>query len=160
MRALRGFTLVEALLVVTVTLIVAAGALTLFARSHEQLGLRDAATRLAADISLAQRDAVARAEWRSVRFDDELGQYRVSGKSGTIVNPISHEDFIVDLRHVVPGVSIDLDSSGLPADSIAFAATGEATAAGNIALEGGDTRFEVIVAPGSGKITITETAGG
>jgi prepilin-type N-terminal cleavage/methylation domain-containing protein len=160
MRHGRGFTLVEVLLVVTISLIVAATALTLYARSHAQIGLREAAARLAADITLAQRDAAAHAEWRSVTFTDTLARYEVRGRSGTIVEPVSKRPFRVDLRALAPAVPIVLDTKGLPADSIAFGPTGEATAGGIVALEGSDTRFEVIVATGSGRITITETAAG
>jgi len=172
----RGFTLIEIL--VTVAILGIASTLVIPYMSNLPSFETEAATReIVADLSYAQSDAMARQTKRRVLFESDGSGYRLLGdgfvsNQDELYDPIAHNgdqqyiiNFTTDERFQnVVIESADFDSGNLfitydelggPIDSSGGPSTG-----GTIVVKGKDEKFQISVAPFTGRITVTKLSGG
>ncbi len=172
-RPIRGFTLIEILIVVT--LLGIAGALVIPAMgSTGALRIQAAVRTIVADITVAQSEAVAFQERRALVFNVEASSYRVISVPGNTLDPDSNtlydpsrrgglyavnfadEDRYGDAR--ITAASFDgqpaiiFDSMGGP---IADPGANTPSAGGTITVTGGGQTFIIRVEAFTGRVTVT-----
>jgi len=155
-RGDAGLTLVEVMIVVTLVALVATVAIAVLTPAQQQMGVEQAARQIAADLSFARQDAMARREARAVVFRPSSGAYVVRRDGVPIVHPIWRRAYQVDIDRLSPGVDLTLSSVTFPGDSVRFDVDGVPSAGGKVALQAHDTTYEITVAAGSGRITVAE----
>lgn len=135
--------------------VIASVAVTSLSGGSGQTAAHAAAQRVAADITFAQAEAMARHAVRIVAFDAAAEQYQLESEAGVIADPVSHLSFVIDLPSLYPGAGVDLslpDFGG--ASSLRFAASGAPLAGGEVRLYAGGEGWRVCVADLTGRITI------
>ncbi|NLG42078.1 MAG: prepilin-type N-terminal cleavage/methylation domain-containing protein, partial [Phycisphaerae bacterium] len=147
---LRGFSMVELVLVISIMLIVAGMAVPRFANSLTRNRVEAAAQRVVADLSLAQRHARLASVPQSVVFDPASSSYRLSG----LPDP-DHPglEYVVQLgaapyEATLPKINLGNDSS------ITFDAYGVPNKSGSVLVQCGEF-VRVISVDAAGRATVT-----
>ncbi len=171
-RPLRGYTLVEVLLVVTIMGV--AGAMV--APSLGQAGvlkIQAAVRMVVSDITFAQMDALGYQEQRAIVFDVENNRYTLVQVNGTTIDEETDalydpkgpsQRYMIDLNQevyggtVIESVEFDddhvliYDEMGGP---VASPGTSTLSDGGSIVLAGPHSRFRINVAAFTGRVTVT-----
>jgi type II secretory pathway pseudopilin PulG len=128
-----AFTLFELICVIVIAAIVGGVAIAMMGDSDSATALAGAQIVLQ-DLEFAQSEAIARRSPITVAFDVGAGTYTISDGSGPIINPITRQDYVVNLSQESGGGGVSLASANFGGgSSVSFNATGEPV------LPGGDT---------------------
>jgi len=160
---LRGFTLVEIIIVIVIISIAAAMVVPMMS-SADDIQLRSAANKLAADIEYAKSMAISRGDDYTVVFNESQESYQIENSSGVIGHPVRKGDPETDpmARYIeqfggtsrLSKVEIsDADFDG--ADSVTFDSIGSPDNGGTVTLTAGDDTIDVNVEAVTGYITIS-----
>ncbi len=148
-------TLVELLVMVTVIAVLAGAAISLLANGQGQIGVEEAAHRMAADLAFAQADAIANQADRRVVFDVAAERYHVMVGSTSLTHPVSKKPFDVDLAALYQGAGVDLAATTFSGDTLRFDARGKPNAGGSIDLTADGARWRIAVGASTGRVTLT-----
>lgn len=149
-----GFTLVE-LMVVMIILAIAAAMILPQAFGTSDLRAKSAARLVVADLEYAQNTAIVTQSNTTVTFDDSNNSYEVSNVSGTLIHPITHQEYEVDFdtKRGFDGVSIvavDFDGGF----SVTFDSLGAPDPDGTVDIGAGEHAYRVTVTPVTGRVTV------
>jgi Tfp pilus assembly protein FimT len=130
---LGAFTLFELLCVIAVAALVGGVAIAMMGDSDSTAALAGARIVLQ-DLEFAQSEAICRRSTITVEFNVGTGTYTISDASGPITNPITHQDYVVNLAQESGGGGVQLGSANFGGGSaVSFNSMGEPV------LPGGDT---------------------
>ncbi len=160
---IRGFTLVELLIVIAIISIAALTAIPMMS-SAAGMQIRSAANMLTADLEYAKSMAISRAQNFSVIFDVSADSYRIEDHDGNVLpHPVKKGfDYVIDFKNdgrlnKVDIISVDFDStSEVKFDYLGSPYNGSDTPlnSGVINLQAGGTTTTVIVEPVTGYVSI------
>ena len=161
-RALRGFTLVEILVVVVILGL--AGAIVVPSLTQPTaFSIQAAGRTVISDILIAQNDAVATQLPRSVVFDGSLNRYRLLDDQGTTLQMAwrsggTVSNYVVDFNNDTRfnGVRLEVGATGVETFTLTFNALGAPNAGGTLDLVSGNSRYRITIAPFTGRVTIAE----
>lgn len=162
---IRGFTLVELLIVVAIISIAALAAIPMMS-SAASMQIRSATNMLTADLEYAKSMAISRAQNFSVVFDVSADSYRIEDQYGNVLpHPVKKGfDYVIDFQNdgrlnKVDIISVDFDStSEVKFDYLGSPWNGNIPPtplnSGVINLQAGGTTTTVIVEPVTGYVSI------
>ena len=160
---IRGFTLVELLIVIAIISIAALTAIPMMS-SAASMQIRSAANMLAADLEYAKSMAISRAQNFSVVFDVSADSYQIEDQYGNVLpHPVKKGfNYVVDFQNdgrlnKVDIISVDFDStSEVKYDYLGSPYNGSGTPlnSGVVSLQAGGTTTTVTVEPVTGFISI------
>ena len=150
---LRGFSLIELVMVVCILAIMSAVVVPRFAQNRVRYRADVAALRVAADLKLARQRARQVSAAQTMSFTVAAGTYSLTG----LADP-DHPTatYTVDLReppYEVQVVSVDFGGDA----QLIFDGWGVPDSGGTVVLRGADCVKTVTVAAGTGRVTITES---
>lgn len=156
-RYVRGFTIIEILIVVVILAIAAMTAIPMMS-SAGSVQVRSVSNMIAADLEYAKSLAITKGQDFTVVFDTGGDSYRIEDQSGsTIAHPVKKGfDYVIDLQ-----------DEGLDKADIAgadFAGTSEVTFdylgspdnGGTVSVQGGGRTVTISVEAVTGYITVTD----
>ncbi len=151
---LRGFTLIEVIIVVVIISIAAAMVVPMMS-SADDIQLRSAANKLAADIEYAKSMAISRGDYYTVVFDETAENYEIQDSSGTTIDHPVRKDLYIEQFGGTSRLSkveiSDADFGG--ADSVTFDSLGCPNSSGTVTLAAGDDTIYVNVEAVTGYIS-------
>lgn len=153
----RGFTLIE-VLVVVVILAIAAAAVIPRLGSLGSVQATSAARMLVADLQYAQNEAVVAQKQVSVVFGigDSSG-YRLEDDDGTLTHPINKDVYTVLYAQSADLENVRVDSANFGGSgTLTFDALGAPLAGGSVTLTAGESSYRIDVSPVTGKVTATQ----
>ena len=160
---IRGFTLVELLIVIAIISIAALTAIPMMS-SAASMQIRSAANMLTADLEYAKSMAISRAQNFSVVFDASADSYRIEDQYGNVLpHPVKKGfNYVIDFQNdgrlkKVDIVSVDFDStSEVKFDYLGSPYNGSSTPLNNgvINLQAGSTTSTITVEPVTGYVSI------
>ena len=155
---IRGFTLVELLIVIAIISIAALTAIPMMS-SAASMQIRSAANMIAADLEYTKSMAISRGQNFSVVFDKAGDSYRIENQDGDVIaHPVKKGfDYVIDFRKdgrldKVDIAAVDFDSTG----KVAFDCLGSPDNGGNITLQAGGMTVKITVEPVTGFISIED----
>jgi prepilin-type N-terminal cleavage/methylation domain-containing protein len=161
--SIKGFTLVELLIVIAIISIAALTAIPMMS-SAAGMQIRSAANMLTADLEYAKSMAISRAQYFSVIFDVSAESYRIEDQYGNLLpHPVKKGfNYIIDFQNdgrlnKVDIVSVDFDTtSKITFDYLGspYNGTGGPLNSGVINLQAGGTTTTVAVEPVTGYVSI------
>ncbi len=129
----KAFTLIEMIFVIFIAGLVAGVALSMMGDSDSTTAAAGAQIVLQ-DLEFAQSEAIARRTEITVSFNIGSGTYTISDGGGPITNPVTKQDYVVDLASEVGGGGVSLSGASFGGGaSVSFNSLGEPV------LPGGDT---------------------
>lgn len=147
---MRGFTLIELVIVLTILAIVSGIAVPRFTNAQARYRADAAATRIRADLAFAQRQARFTSERRRIDFDLTLNKYalvRVNGEaSDTILDVVELADEPYQATILSANFGGDL--------SIEFDGFGTPDSGGSVQVQAGTHQRTVSIAADSGKASL------
>lgn len=153
--AVRGFTLIEILIVIVILAIAAMTAIPMMG-SAASVQIRSAGNMIAADLEYAKSLAISKGQNFSVVFDEGAESYSIVDQDGnTISHPVKKGfDYVIDFEDEGLGrVEIaDADFDG--ASQVQFDYLGSPDNGGTVHLQAGDMSATVSVEPVTGYITV------
>lgn len=164
-RLNAGYTLVEVLIVVTIMGMAAAIVVPNMLQGGT-LGVQAGARMIIADLLFAQNEAMAQQSTRRVVFDTDNNSYRVekydSGASAWVLeyNPSAsggenQQNYEIDFEEDGRFSGIEIVTADFGgSDTVAFDDLGNPSSGGSIELRFEDHRFEITVAPFTGRVTV------
>lgn len=152
----RAFTLIEVLIVVLIAGILAATVVPAML-SADSVQIVAAGRMLASDMQYAQTEAISTQTPVTVSFDPAGETYSLSNASGTLINPITGNSYIVVFSansslNDVDLVSADFDGAAF----VIFDEMGAPDASGSVTLQAGPHSLRVNVANATGTVTVVE----
>ena len=160
---IRGFTLVELLIVIAIISIAALTAIPMMS-SAASMQIRSAANMLTADLEYAKSMAISRAQNFSVVFDASADSYRIEDKDHNVLpHPVKKGfNYVIDFQNdgrlkKVDIVSVDFDStSEVKFDYLGSPYNGNDNPLNNgvINLQAGSTASTITVEPVTGYVSI------
>ncbi|HUU96714.1 MAG TPA: GspH/FimT family pseudopilin [Phycisphaerae bacterium] len=147
-----GFSLIELVTVVVIIALLASMAVPRFANSLAHRRVEAAARRIAADLALAQRRAVAASASQKVSFDVAANSYLLVG-----VQHLDHPEakYVVPLSDDPYGATIiKVDLGATDTQEIVFDGYGVPDSGGTILVEAGGNQKTVTVDPDTGRASI------
>jgi len=160
---IRGFTLVELLIVIAIISIAALTAIPMMS-SAAGMQIRSAANMLTADLEYAKSMAISRAQNFSVVFDVSADSYRIEDQYGNVLpHPVKKGfDYVIDFQNdgrldKVDIINVDFDStSEIKFDYLGSPYNGNDNPlnSGVIDLQAGGTTTTVTVEPVTGYVSI------
>ena len=159
---LRGFTIVELLIVVVIIAIAAVMAVPLMS-SAGSLQVKSAANMIASDLEYAKSMAISRGRNYSVVFDEDAESYQIEDQDGNVIpHPVRKGfDYVVDFSARGLGkvdivnasfdstIAVKFDFLGSPYDN-----NGGPLNSGVVSLSAGSSTATVLVEPVTGFITV------
>jgi prepilin-type N-terminal cleavage/methylation domain-containing protein len=166
-RTLRGFTLVEIIVVVVLLAIVSLTAIPVLS-SAADMQVRSAADKIAADLDYAKGLAITHQKTYTVVFAPSEEKYQVQDSTGTILkHPLRNGDFIEDFTKDRRVKKVNIVSTNLSGNAVTFdylgtpyAGTGTSSplnAAGEITLQADSFTLVVKIEPVTGYVSIEKT---
>jgi len=161
---MRGFTMIEIIIVVVIITIAAMVAIPMMT-SAASMQIRSAANMIAADLEYAKSMAISKGQNFSVVFDQITETYSIRNQKDAIIpHPVKKGfDYTVDFRderlNKVDIADVDFDAtSEIKFDYLGSPYNGSGTPLniGVISLEAGGTTMEVTVEPVTGFISIED----
>jgi prepilin-type N-terminal cleavage/methylation domain-containing protein len=150
---LRGFSLIELVMVVCILAIMSAVAVPRFARSRVRYRVDAAALRVAADLNLARQRAGQISASQTVSFDVAAGTYSLSGLAD-----MDHPTTTYTVRLGDPPYEVQMTSADFGGDAqLILDGWGVPDSGGTVVLRATDCVKTITVAPGTGQVTITES---
>lgn len=153
--AVRGFTVIEILIVVVILAIAAMTALPMLS-SAASVQVRSAANMIAADLEYARSLSVSRGRNFTVVFDTAAERYEIEDEFGaTIAHPVKKGfDYVIDLQ--AEGLEkVDITNVDFAATSqVEFDYLGSPDNGGAVTVKGGNTTARITVEPITGYITV------
>ena len=146
-----GLTLVELIIVVLITGILAAVALPRWSNSLNQRRLTLAAGRIAADLQHAQSTAYASSSAKVITYDTIANQYTISGLSGLESQSAAYVVRLADDPYRCQLVSA-FGQTGLK--TLSINGFGELAAGGNIIVSCGPVTKTIVVDSVAGKVVV------
>lgn len=163
MKALRGYTLIEVLIVVVILGIAGALVIPSFS-STEVLRIQATVRTIVGDITFAQSDALARQQKRAIVFNAAENRYAIIEVRGGTLNPTTDTIKTVNLSnarkyHTSRLVSADFDGDNvLVFDEMGgpVAGPGSSTpgAGGTIVVEGSGSIFQITIEAYTGRVSV------
>ncbi len=154
--SLRGFTLIEIIVVIMIISIAAAMVVPMMS-SADDIQLRSAANKLAADLEYAKSMAISRGQDYTVSFDESADSYQIEDSSGAVItHPVRKGDYIEQFGGTsrLSNVTIsDADFNG--ADLVIFESIGSPDNGGTVTLTAADDTIIVNVEAVTGYISIS-----
>lgn len=160
---IRGFTLVELLIVIAIISIAALTAIPMMS-SAASMQIRSAANMLTADLEYAKSMAISRAQYFSVIFDASADSYRIEDQYGNVLpHPVKKGfNYVIDFQNdgrlkKVDIVSVDFDTtSKVTFDYLGSPYNGSSTPLNNgvVNLQAGGTTTTITVEPVTGYVSI------
>ena len=150
---MRGFSLVELVLVVLIIAIMAAVAVPRFAASATRNRVDAAANRLAADFRLAQRAARLSSASRSISVVVDADAYRLPELAGLDRATDQYEVRLGDPPYEVQIIQIDLGGDAV----LTFDGYGVPDSKGEIVIQAGSEQRTIQVAAETGEVSISGT---
>ncbi|MCK4887190.1 MAG: GspH/FimT family pseudopilin [Planctomycetes bacterium] len=151
---LRGFTLVEIIIVIVIISIAAAMVVPMMS-SADDIQLRSAANKLAADIEYAKSMAISRGQRYTVVFDETAESYQIEDSNSVIIDHPVRKDLYIEQFGGTSRLSkveiSDADFDG--ADSVTFDSIGCPDNGGTVTLTAGDNTIDVNVEAVTGYIS-------
>jgi prepilin-type N-terminal cleavage/methylation domain-containing protein len=161
--SIKGFTLVELLIVVAIISIAALTAIPMMS-SAAGMQIRSASNMIAADLEYAKSLAISRAQLFSVVFDVSADSYQIEDQNGNVLqHPVKKGfNYVVDFQKdgrldKVDIISVDFDTtSEVRYDYLGSPYNGGGTPlnSGVITLQAGGTTTTVTVEPVTGFVSI------
>jgi prepilin-type N-terminal cleavage/methylation domain-containing protein len=152
-RKLRGFSLVELVLVICILSIIAGMAVPRFANAVTRNRAEAAAKRVVEDLTLAQRRARLSSAPQHVLFDGTAGTYRLAG----LADP-DHPGAEYVVRLGDPPYEVSIANIVFGTDSeIIFDGYGVPDTGGSLIVQVSDYARLISIAAGTGRVTVTET---
>jgi prepilin-type N-terminal cleavage/methylation domain-containing protein len=159
-RAIRkraAFTLIE-LMVVMVIMAIAAAIVVVSSSGGGGVKASSAAKVVAMDLEYAQNMAVTHQDPVTVTFSPDGESYTLSNASGPLVNPMTKEDYLVDLNALSGFDGVDMVSAVFGGTAaVTFDELGTPSEPGSVAVRSGSTSYQVSVAAATGKVTVALT---
>jgi Tfp pilus assembly protein FimT len=162
---MRGFTMVEILIVAVIIIIAAMVAIPMMT-SGASMQIRSASNMIAADLEYAKSMAISKGQNFSVVFDQTTETYSIKNQAGDIIShPVKKGfDYTVDFRNdgrlnKVDIADVDFDATSvIKFDYLGSPYNGNDTPLniGEINLEAGGATMSVTVEPVTGFISIAE----
>ncbi len=149
LRTNRGFSLVELVVVVTITAILAAVAVPKISHGLSAQGLRTAAQRVASDLAYARTMARNRGRATEVHFSTGTTQYSMPGTP----SPNGDSEYLVDLADTPNPAQIEAVDFGGEA-FVSFDLYGVPSSGGSISLSSGSSTKTLTVNATTGQVTI------
>lgn len=140
-RFLRGFSLVELVLVIAIIGVLSAIALPRFSGTMARNRLQSAAQRVAADLNLAQRQARLSSGRRKVVFLPTTNAYRVPGVAHPFHPTLTYEVQLDEEPYGVQIAAVDFDGDA----EVIFNGFGEPDSGGTVVLASGGYQMTVVL---------------
>lgn len=157
-----AFTLFEMICVIIVAAIVAGVALTMTGDSDSTAAMAGAQIVLQ-DLEFAQSEAICRRSPITVEFNVGAGTYTLSDGAGPITNPITKQDYVINLAQESGSGGVNLSGANFGgSSSVSFNSTGEPVIPGtdtpissenSITVSCGDASHSITITPVIGKIS-------
>ena len=146
----RGFSLIELVLVVSITGILAAIALPRMAGATARHRVEATARRITADLALAQRNAVTTGSSQTVTFDVSADSYTLNG-----MQHLDHASLQYEVRLAAEPYRATLLSVNLGGDAqIVFDLYGVPDSGGSIIVQVGSSEKTILVGADLGKAVV------
>jgi prepilin-type N-terminal cleavage/methylation domain-containing protein len=150
---LRGFSLIELIMVVCILAIMSAVAVPRFAQGRVRFRADAAALRVAGDLKLARQRARQVSASQTVSFDVAVGTYSLTGLAD-----LDHPAATYAVRLREPPYEVEMVSVDFGGDAqLIFDGWGVPDSGGTLVLRGADCAKTITVAAGTGQVTITES---
>lgn len=150
-----GFTLVEVLVVVVILALLAAVVVPLAAGGSGMQAV-SAARIIASDLQYAQNVAITSQTAITVHFDPASDSYDVSNASGPLNHPMTHSDYVVDLRAQHGFDQLDIVTAYFEgSQNVVFDELGSPDHGGYVTVQAGPEAYRIDVAPVTGTVTVT-----
>lgn len=159
----KAFTLIEMIFVIVLAGIVAGVALSMMGDSDATTA-RAGAQIVLQDLEFAQSEAIARRSPITVAFNVGAGTYTISDGGGPITNPITKQDYVVNLSQESGGGGASISNAVFGGgSSVSFNATGEPVLPGGdtpissgdgVTVSCGNSSHSVVITPVIGKMTV------
>jgi type II secretion system protein H len=153
-----GFTLVE-LMVVLIILAIAAAIVVPYAGSSSSQAVSAAQT-AAADLQYAQSLSITTQVPTTVTYDANACRYTLSNQSGTLINPMTQQSYVVNFTAASGFGNVRMSSPVFGSNrSVTFDSTGAPDNAGSVTLQAGGNVYTVSVAAATGNVTVARVGG-
>jgi prepilin-type N-terminal cleavage/methylation domain-containing protein len=154
-RPARAFTLLELLVVLVIMAIVGAMVVPLVSGMGAMEAM-SAARIISTDLEYAQNVAITSQVPVTVQFNLGADSYGISNASGPLKHPITHADYLVDLRSQHDFDRLDIVSASFAgSQSVTFDELGSPDNGGFVTVQGGPDVYRVDVSPVTGTIAVT-----
>ena len=154
--ALRGFTLIEVIVVIVIISIAAAMVVPMMS-SADDIQLRSAANKLAADLEYAKSMAISRGQSYTVVFDATAESYQIQNSSGTVItHPIRKGAYIEQFGGTSGLTKVKISNANFNGTSlVTFDSIGSPDNGGTATLTAADDTIIVNVEAVTGYISIS-----
>jgi len=150
-----GFTLVEVLVVVILLGIIGAAVVPMFFGVGGMQGM-SAARIISSDLQYAQNVAITSQQPVSVTFDTSGNSYSLTNASGPLKHPMTHADYLVDLRTQNGFDQLDIATASFQGSpSVTFDELGSPSDGGSVTVRGGEEVYRIDVSPVTGTVAVT-----
>lgn len=150
-----AFTLLELLVVVVIMAIVGTMAVP-FISGMGTMEAMSAARIISTDLEYAQNVAITSQVPVTVQFALDTDCYDISNASGPLKHPMTHADYLVNLRSQNDFERLDVVSASFAgSQSVTFDELGSPDNGGFVTVQGGPDTYRIDVAPVTGTITVT-----
>ena len=153
---LRGFTLIEIIVVIVIISIAAAMVVPMMS-SADDIQLRSAANKLAADLEYAKSIAISRGQDYTAIFDAIAESYQIEDSSGAIItHPVRKGDYIEQFGGTSRLTKVKISNANFNGtSSVTFESIGSPDNGGTVTLTAGDNTIIVNVEAVTGYISIS-----
>jgi prepilin-type N-terminal cleavage/methylation domain-containing protein len=152
--SIRGFTVVELLIVVVILAIAALTAVPMMS-SASSMQIRSATSLIMADLEYAKSMAISRGQDYSVRFNVAADSYQIEDQGGTVIqHPVKKGfDYVVSFSNDSRLNRIDVTNVTFSDATVTFNCLGSPDSGGTVSLQAGNTTATVTVEPVTGYIS-------